>query len=76
MPVYDVVREILGKQGMTFVRLQTEVNIVRRCERLLVASLLSSYHCFSARAKSGIWQFDGKKESQGFNKNKKKYIKK
>jgi len=76
MPVYDVVREILGKQGMTFVRLQTEVNIVRRCERLLIASLLSSYHCFSARAKSGIWQFDGKKESQGFNKNKKKYIKK
>lgn len=76
MPVYDVVREILGKQGMTFVRLQTEVNIVRRCERLLIASLLSSYHCFSTRGKSGIWQFDSKKESQGFNKNKKKYIKK
>ncbi|MFQ3549485.1 MAG: hypothetical protein SNJ70_07005 [Armatimonadota bacterium] len=78
MPVYDVIKEILisSKQGMTFPRLVNEVNVVRRCSRLLVASILSSYHCFHTRGKSNIWQFDEKKESQGFNKTKKKHIKK
>lgn len=76
MPVYDVIKEILSKQGMTFPQLVNEVNIVRRCSRLLVASILSSYHAFHTRGKSNIWQFDAKKESQGFNKAKKKYIRK
>lgn len=76
MPVYDVVKEVLSKQGMTFPQIVNEVNIVRRCSRLLIASILSSYHAFHTRGKSNIWQFDSKKESQGFNKAKRKYIKK
>lgn len=76
MPVYDVIKEVLSKQGMTFPQLVNEVNIVRRCSRMLIASILSSYHTFHTRGKSNIWQFDSKKESQGFNKAKRKYIKK
>ncbi|MCE5313490.1 MAG: hypothetical protein ABFD49_01795 [Armatimonadota bacterium] len=76
MPVYDVIIEILGKQGMEFARLVNEVNIVKRCSRLLVASILSSYHALHTRGKSDQWLFDEKKASQGFNKTKKKYIKK
>lgn len=76
MPLYDVIKEILSKQGMTFPQIVNEVNIVKRCSRLLVASILSSYHAFHTRGKSNIWQFDSKKESQGFNKAKRKYIRK
>jgi len=77
MPVFDVIVEILErKQGMTFPQLVNEVNIVRRCSRLLVASILSSYHCFTTKGKSGQWRYDEKKRSQGFNKAKRKYIKK
>lgn len=78
MPVYDVIKDILEqrKQGETFVQLVNEVSIVKRCSRLLIASILSSYHAFHPRGKSDIWQFDSKKESQGFNKTKRKYIKK
>ncbi len=77
MPVHDVIAEILEhKPGMTFPQLVNEVNIVKRCSRLLVASILSSYHCFTTRGKTGQWQYDDKKRSQGFNKTKRKYIKK
>lgn len=76
MPVYDVITDILGKQGMTFAQLVNEVNIVKRCSRLLVASILSSYHAFHTRGKSDQWLFDEKKKSQGFNKTKRKYVKK
>lgn len=78
MPIYDVIKDILEqrKQGETFVQLVNEVGIVKRCSRLLIASILSSYHAFHPRGKSDIWQFDSKKESQGFNKTKRKYIKK
>lgn len=76
MPIYDVITEILGKQGMTFPQIVNEVNIVKRCSRLLVASILSSYHAFHTRGKSDQWLFDEKKKSQGFNKTKRKYVKK
>jgi hypothetical protein len=78
MPVHDIVVEILEKRpgGMTFPQLVNEVNIVRRCSRLLIASILSSYHYFTMRGKTGRWQYDEKKRSQGFNKSKRKYIKK
>ncbi len=42
----------------------------------MIASILSSYHCFHTRGKSGLWQYDDKKRSQGFNKTKRKYVKK
>jgi len=77
MPIHDVIAEILEhKPGMTFPQLVNEVNIIKRCSRLLVSSILSSYHCFSTRGKTGRWQYDEKKRSQGFNKTKRKYIKK
>lgn len=77
MPVFDVMVEILEhKPGMTFPQLVNEINIVRRCSRLLIASILSSYHCFTTKGKSGQWRYDEKKRSQGFNKTKRKYVKK
>ena len=76
MPIYDVIRDIVGKQGMAFAQLVNEVNIVKRCSRLLIASILSSYHAFHTRGKSDQWLFDEKKASQGFNKTKRKYVKK
>ncbi len=78
MPLFDVITDILEqhRQGMTFAQLVNEVNIVKRTSRLVVASILSSYHCFHTRGKSGLWQFDEKKRSQGFNKTKRKYVKK
>jgi len=78
IPIFDVVRTICEQrsQGINFARLVNEVGIVRRCSRLLVASLLSSYHCFHTRGKKALWQFDVKKATQGFVKSKRKYIKK
>ena len=78
MPLYDAIVRILEQrtQGMTFTQLVSEINIVKRCSRLVVASILSSYHAFHTRGKSKLWQYDAKKASQGFNKTKKKYIKK
>ena len=76
MPIFDVITSILGQhgQGMTFAQLVNEVNIVKRTTRLLIASILSSYHCFHTRGKSGLWQLDAKKITQGFTKTKRKYI--
>ncbi len=78
MSIYDVIVEILGmrKKGVTFAQLVNDVNIVRRCSRVLVASILSSYHVFHTKGKTGLWTYDEKKQSQGFNKSKRKYIKK
>jgi hypothetical protein len=76
MAVYDAIAEILLRKQSTFPRLVTEVNIVRRCSRMLIASILSSYSCFSTKGKTGLWQYDEKKADQGFSKTKKKYIKK
>jgi hypothetical protein len=78
MPLFDIITRILEhyRKGIGFVSLFTEVNLVRRATRRLVASILSSYHCFHTRGKTGEWQYDAKKRSQGFNKAKRKYIKK
>ena len=78
VPLFDVITDILEqhRQGMTFAQLVNEVNIIKRTSRLVIASILSSYHCFHTRGKSGQWQYDVKKRSQGFNKTKRKYVKK
>lgn len=78
MPVFDIITRILEhyRKGIAFVPLFTEVNLVRRVTRRLVASILSSYHAFHTRGKTGEWQYDAKKRSQGFNKTKRKYVKK
>ena len=73
---YDIVRRILehygSKKGCSFLALLTEVNVVRRTPRRLLASVLSSYTAFHPRA--GRWTFDSKKEPEGFDKSKTEFI--
>lgn len=74
LAAYDITREIMEhyRKGIEFLTLHTEVNIVRRATRRLVASILSEYHCFFQRG--GAWVYDAKKLSQGFDKSKRKYL--
>lgn len=78
MSTYDVMREVMTHwpKGADFLTLLWEVNVVRRSSRRLVASLLSSYSCFYQRSGSPVWHYDHKKVDQGFDKAKKKFIKK
>ena len=71
---FDVMREIMEhyRKGIEFITLLTEVNVVRRTPRRMVASILSEYHCFTQRG--GAWVFDTKKLIQGFDKSKRKFI--
>ncbi len=63
-------------KGADYLTVLAEVNVVRRSSRRLIASLLSSYQCFYQRSGSPVWHFDPKKVDQGFDKSKKKFIKK
>lgn len=76
LPTFDILREIMEhyRKGIEYITLLTEVNIARRTTRRMVASLLSGYHCYFQRG--GAWVFDAKKLSQGFDKSKRKYMKK
>lgn len=78
MAVFDIMRRIMAdhKKGVEFVKLFTEVNLVRRTTRRMVASILSSYYAFYQRPKTVLWSVDEKKVDQGFKKAKKKYIRK
>lgn len=71
---YDIVRRILDhyRKGTSYLTLLTEVNLVRRTPRRLLASVLSGYPAFHPRA--GRWTFDPKKEPEGFDKNKTEFI--
>lgn len=76
LPTFEVMCRLLDHQssGIGFPRLFIEVNLIRRVSRMLVASILSGYSCFSRQAKSGLWVFDEKKKDQGFLRSKRKYI--
>jgi hypothetical protein len=63
-------------KGTDFLTLLWEINVVRRTSRRLLASLLSSYVCFYQRSGSPVWHYDHKKVEAGFDKSKKKFIKK
>lgn len=63
-------------KGADYLTILAEINVARRTSRRLVASLLSSYQCFYQRSGSPVWHFDNKKVDQGFDKSKKKFIKK
>jgi hypothetical protein len=78
MTTFELMSELLQshRKGVPFVTLFTEVNLVRRSTRRLIASILSSYYPFYQRPKSALWQFDEKKADQGFKKAKRKYIRK
>lgn len=74
----DLLIAVMGHwpKGADFLTLLAEVNVIRRSTRRLVASLLSSYQCFYQRSGSPVWHFDAKKVDLGFDKTKKKFIKK
>lgn len=74
LPTFEILKEILEhyRKGVEFITALTEVNIVRRTRRRMVASLLSGYHCFYQR--NNVWVFDSRKLSQGFDKSRRKYL--
>ncbi len=78
MSTLDLLIEVMGHwpKGADFLTVLAELNVVRRTTRRLVASLLSSYQCFYQRSGSPVWHFDAKKIDLGFDKTKKKFIKK
>jgi hypothetical protein len=63
-------------KGADYLAILAEINVVRRTSRRLLASLLSSYPCFYQRSGSPVWHFDAKKVDQGFDKAKKRFVKK
>jgi len=74
----DLLIEVMAHwpKGADYLTLLAEVNVTRRSSRRLVASLLSSYQCFYQRSGSPVWHFDGKKVELGFDKTKRKFVKK
>lgn len=78
LTTFDILCRIMRdhRKGIPFATLFTELNIVRRTTRRMAASILSSYYAFYQRPKSTLWQFDEKKEDQGFKKAKRKYVRK
>ncbi|MFQ5810918.1 MAG: hypothetical protein ACE5JM_14975, partial [Armatimonadota bacterium] len=77
MSMYEIVSTLLPhhESGARFETLVAEANVVRRTTKRLVASALSSYHCFRPQdEKSGIWRFDEKAVEMGRIKAKKRYI--
>lgn len=74
----DLLTEVMAHwpKGADYLAILAELNVVRRSSRRLVASLLSSYQCFYQRSGSPVWHFDPKKVEAGFDKTKKKFIKK
>lgn len=63
-------------KGADYLTVLAEINVARRTSRRLVASLLSSYQCFYQRSGSPVWHFDSKKVELGFDKSKRKFVKK
>ena len=77
--VFEIMCRVMSDhtKGLHFMKLWAEVNAVRRTPRRVVASNLTSYHCFYARpAGSDIWVFDERKVEQGRKKAKRKFIRK
>lgn len=76
LPTYQLVCRMLEHQsgGMSFPHLFVELNLIRRVRRMLVASILSGYPCFSRNARTGLWVFDEKKRGQAFTRSKRKYV--
>lgn len=60
LSTYQILVEALQKhsKGADFLTLLTEVNVVRRTKRELVASLLSAYPCFEQKKGSTVWHLE------------------
>jgi hypothetical protein len=66
LSTYQILVEVLQKhtKGADFLTLLTEVNIVRRTQRELIASLLSAYPCFEQKKGSTVWHLEADKVGQ------------
>ncbi len=77
-PLMDMLNNLLydHPRGANFIRLWHEVNVIRRSSKRLVASVLSSYHCFYPRRQGDewFWRLDEDKYDQGFKRNKRKNV--
>jgi hypothetical protein len=78
LPVFEILQELMQDHhsGVDFITLWSEMNIVRRTSKRLVASILSGYHAFYARqrGKNWLWRFDENRVDQGFMRQKRKFV--
>ncbi|MCS6862428.1 MAG: hypothetical protein NZT92_19160, partial [Abditibacteriales bacterium] len=78
MPVFEILQELMQEHhsGVEFITLWSEMNVVRRTAKRLLASILSGYHCFYARqrGKNWLWRFDENRVDQGFMRQKRKFV--
>ena len=74
--IYEIMRRVLAghPDGVHFLTLWAEINVVRRTPKRVIASNLSSYHCFVPVTGSERWRLDERKVEQGRKKTKKKFI--
>ena len=73
LPLSEIVLRILKAhpEGIHFVTLFTEVNVVRRVRRAALASILSSQRYFAqTTAESGLWIYDEKRAAKTRTKKK------
>ena len=75
-PVFEIMRRALAghPEGIHFLTLWAAINVVRRTPKRVVASNLSSYHCFVQISNTERWRVDERKVEQGRKKTKKKFI--
>ncbi|MHB9026494.1 MAG: hypothetical protein ACYC7E_20355 [Armatimonadota bacterium] len=74
---YEIMRHVLAGHagsGAHFLTIWAEVNVIRRTPKRVVASNLSSYHCFALVSNTENWRLDERKVDQGRKKTKKKYV--
>jgi len=75
--ISEIMRHALaghGVEGVHFLTLWAEINVVRRTPKRVIASNLSSYHCFVPVTGAERWRLDERKVEQGRKKTKKKFI--
>lgn len=76
LSTYHILVEALKKhqKGADFLTLHTEVNIVRRSKRELIASLLSAYPAFDLPKNSTVWHLEEKEVGKPINKKQRKHL--
>lgn len=76
LSTYQIMVEIMKHypKGVDYLTLLTEVNVVRRTKRYLIASLLSAYSCFYQHKGSTVWHLDERKVDLPVEKVKRKHL--
>jgi len=75
-PAFEIMCRIMAdyEKGVHFLTLWTEANVMRRIRKRVIASNLSSYHCFSQRpAGTDNWLFNERRVSLGRKKTKRHF---